>query len=896
MSKQFAVISFVLVFCSAWTCAGEKPNIVFFLGDDISQEDFGCYGHPTIKTPNTDALAANGMRFDNAYLTTSSCSPTRCSIITGRYPHNTGAPELHVKLPETQIRFPELLRKADYYTVLSGKNHMFSNKDRAFDKITNGGGPGGEKDWVEHVQNRPKDKPFFFWFASNDAHRGWKKSEDAPLYNNDEIVVPPYLIDGEKTRADLALYYHEVSRFDHFIGQVTAELKKQGVLDNTLIVIAGDNGRPFPRCKSRMYDSGVKTPWVVHYPRMIKRPSVSKSLVSVIDLSATCLELAGIKKPDCVQGQSFVPILKNPKASVREMTFSEHNWHVYKNHERMVRFGDFLYIRNNYPNQPNLCYEAHKDPAGNELWNAHAAGKTTAKQQQIFANPCPAEELYLVSKDPDQFNNLVNDSGYAATLKQARSLIKKWTEQTGDTIPENPTPNRHAPPRVENGKIIRPGKKTGPNNPHAEMPGAAKNAMKINHPGPIRIAPDLKSREVKDLRDLKLPPVAKKEWVFKSFPILAWWPPPGTKTLEDFQRYKEAGFTIYAANPDGGFDNALKLARKAGIPVMPHRTMGGFDVPPPTKPVVFPVNDTNIVGWLTRDEPGGYRAICKAVTEVNVLMRSDPGRWALFNNFPLNRPQEPSALETAEAALRNGMPVLSYDNYVILKDGRDRTKQHFDNLASARKLSLKYDVPFWAFALTTKHWNYRRPSESDVRWKQFTNLAYGAKGLWYFCYWGPHRWDDKRWDTKSIVDSATGEPTELYYQVKTINETVLAMGDILLSLTSEDVMHTHPPQGHAAFAFKKDKHWIADIKAQDALIGFFRNASGGRYALVVNKLHGKNKSSKEMADTIDLTFAADIKEVQAVSWLDGTPGKLTMDGTKASLRIHGGTGVLIKAR
>ncbi len=487
MSKQFAVILFVLVFCSAWTLAGEKPNFVFFLADDISQEDFGCYGHPTIKTPHTDALAANGMRFDNAYLTTSSCSPTRCSIITGRYPHNTGAPELHVKLPDNQIRFPELLRKADYYTVLSGKNHMFGDKDRAFDKITRGGGPGREADWAQHVKDRPKDKPFFFWFASTDAHRGWQISKDAPVYSNDKIVVPPYLVDAEKTRKDLADYYHEVSRFDHFIGLVTAELKEQGVLENTMIVIAADNGRPFPRCKSRMYDSGIKTPWVVHYPEMIKRPSVSRSLVSVIDLSATCLELAGIEKPECVQGQSFVPILKDPKASVREMTFSEHNWHVYKNHERMVRFRDFVYIKNNYPNQPNLCYEAHKYPAGGDLWNAHAAGKTTPQQQQIFANPCPAEELYRVSKDSNQFTNLANNPGYAATLRQARSLLKSWTEQTGDTIPENPTGNRHAPPRVEDGKIIPGGKRTGAKNPHAEMPGAAKNAMKIYHPGPIRL-------------------------------------------------------------------------------------------------------------------------------------------------------------------------------------------------------------------------------------------------------------------------------------------------------------------------------------------------------------------------------------------------------------------------
>ena len=136
----------------------DKPNVVFFIADDVSQEDFGCYGHPVIQTPNVDALAKQGMRFDNAYLTTSSCSPTRCSIITGRYPHNTGAPELHVRLPKEQIRFPELLREAGYYTALSGKNHMFGNKDRAFDRITGGGGPGKEKDCLLYTSPSPRDR------------------------------------------------------------------------------------------------------------------------------------------------------------------------------------------------------------------------------------------------------------------------------------------------------------------------------------------------------------------------------------------------------------------------------------------------------------------------------------------------------------------------------------------------------------------------------------------------------------------------------------------------------------------------------------------------------------------------------------------------------------------
>ena len=483
--KWFAIL---LVLISVTVVrADDRPNVVFFIADDISYDDFGCYGHPTIKTPATDRLAANGIRFDNAYLTTSSCSPSRCSIITGRYPHNTGAPELHISLPDAQVRFPELLRKAGYYTVLSGKNHMFGRQDRAFNAITGGGGPSKSEDWVGHVQKRPKDKPFFFWFASSDAHRGWAINDQAPTYKLEDIVVPPYLIDDEKTRKDLADYYHEVSRFDYFIGKVTEELDKQGVLDNTMVIVSADNGRPFPRCKSRLYDSGIKTPWVVHFPAMIKKPAVSNSLISVIDLSATCLELAGVDQPACIQGQSFTSILKDPTATVREVVIAEHNWHVYKNHERMARFGDFLYIKNNFPNQPNLCYEAHKYPAGEALWSAHAAGKTNKNQLQVFANPCPDEELFKVSDDPHQLTNLAGNPEYAEQLALARKVIAAWTDQTGDTVPENPTPHRHAPPRIENGKII-PGPGKGSRRPgKSELPGEARNATKINHPGPIRL-------------------------------------------------------------------------------------------------------------------------------------------------------------------------------------------------------------------------------------------------------------------------------------------------------------------------------------------------------------------------------------------------------------------------
>lgn len=354
--------------------------------------------------------------------------------------------------------------------------------------MTNGGFPAGAEDWVEHLQQRPKDKPFFFWFAAYDGHRPWQINDKAPVYAPEQIIVPPYLVDTPVVREDLANYYHEVSRFDYYIEQVVQELRRQGVLENTLIVVASDNGRPFPRDKSRLYDSGIKTPWVVHYPALIDAPAVTPSFVSAIDLSATCLELAGIEIPETLQGRSFIPILKDPKAQVREVIFAEQNWHVYQNHSRLVRFDDHLYIKNNFPDQPNLCYESDtRYPAGKALWEAQAAGETLPHQQQIFAHPFPTEELYQVSKDPYQIRNQATHPAYAAQLDHARRLLAAWTEQTGDTIPTQPTKNRHAPPRIVDGEILPQGERTGAPHPYAEFPGAAKNASRIHHPGPIRL-------------------------------------------------------------------------------------------------------------------------------------------------------------------------------------------------------------------------------------------------------------------------------------------------------------------------------------------------------------------------------------------------------------------------
>ena len=163
--------------------------------------------------------------------------------------------------------------------------------NRGFDKVSGGKGPSKSADWVPMLQERPKDKPFFFWFASSDAHRSWKLNDKAPLYKPEDIEVPPYLYDGPVTRKDLAEYMHEVSRTDYYMGQLRAELKRQGIEKDTYIIYMTDNGRPFPRCKTRLYDSGIRTPFLIARPGTIA-PSETHSLISSIDISATILELS----------------------------------------------------------------------------------------------------------------------------------------------------------------------------------------------------------------------------------------------------------------------------------------------------------------------------------------------------------------------------------------------------------------------------------------------------------------------------------------------------------------------------------------------------------------------------------------------------------------------------
>ncbi|MFO1483490.1 MAG: sulfatase [Verrucomicrobiaceae bacterium] len=493
------MIRFLLLslFVTVFARAADRPNAILFIADDVSWNDLGCYGNAEARTPNIDRLAAHGRRFDEAILVASSCSPSRSSIITGRYPHNNGrASELHQPIAANLPWFPRLLREAGYYTALVGKHHMTSDKPAAgeqpqpepFDLVDKGNGPGnsgGHATWVKTVQERQKDKPFFFWFASYDAHRAWDADKQwdekqyGPKHDPAKVIVPPYLNDDAATRDDLASYYNEITRFDHFIGRVVAELEKEGVLDNTLILVMADNGRPFPRAKTRLHDSGMKTPFVAHWPKGIAKPgTATQSLVSSIDIAPTILSLANVTVPLTMQGVSFAPILENSEATPRKHAFSEHNWHDYEAHGRSVRSEGFLYIVNA---RPQLAWQGPADsvhsPSFQSLRAVRDAGKLTPAQADVFLAPRPTVELYRTDADALQLTNLADDPDYTSVKQRLAKLLNEWTDATGDSVPAEISKDYFDRETGERLKIKEQDYRRTP-------PGWDRDAIHVNAPGP----------------------------------------------------------------------------------------------------------------------------------------------------------------------------------------------------------------------------------------------------------------------------------------------------------------------------------------------------------------------------------------------------------------------------
>ncbi|QGJ70103.1 N-sulfoglucosamine sulfohydrolase [Planctomycetales bacterium 10988] len=488
-----AILAGVFLF-SEKAAADDRPNFILFIADDVSWNDLSCYGSPNARTPEIDAIAANGMQFEEAYLTASSCSPSRSSIITGRYPHNNGeAAELHRPISAHIPAFPGVLRDKGYYTALAGKDHMTWKKPESKRNVPTEpfvkkygtsvpGNNGGEGYWLDALHDCPKDQPFFLWLASTDAHRDWgaelqwDEEEYGPRCEPGDVDVPPYLVDTLWTRIDLACYYNEVRRFDHFVGKTVKELEKMNLADNTYLIILADNGRPFPRAKTRLHDSGMKTYFIMAGPK-VQSGSKTSALTSVIDIAPTVMELAGVKEPKTLQGRSLLPVLQDPSQSIRPLAFSEHNWHDYEAHGRSVRDGRYLLIRNF---RPNLAWQGPADSVRSVSFrdlveaSLNRRKKLTLAQKDVLLAPRPEVELYDTSNDPYQTDNLAGSAEFADIEQRLTQALDHWMEATDDSVPEVVSPDQFD---------RETGNRISPRVDYVDPPGADRDADRNNSEG-----------------------------------------------------------------------------------------------------------------------------------------------------------------------------------------------------------------------------------------------------------------------------------------------------------------------------------------------------------------------------------------------------------------------------
>ena len=357
----------------ALTAAEPRPNILFIIADDASQKLGQTYGCDWIKTPNIDRLAREGLAFDNAYVPTSKCAPTRAAILTGRNPWQLEAAGNHQSFfPAKFVTFGDALKKAGVYGGSAGKLWGPGIAEDAAGKKRDFGLPGPRRGgkpgelFAQFLKARPSGAPFFYWHGSGDPHRSYEAGSGlaAGKKLTDIDHVPAYWPDNDVVRGDMLDYAVEVERFDTHVGELLAALDASGEAANTLVIVTSDHGMPFPRVKGHTYDDAHRVPLVMRWPEGIVKPGRRVSeLVSAIDFAPTFLELEGVAGAEAgmapITGHSLVDLLKDEAKTERPFVIigRERNdvlarpgtEHGLGYPARGIRQGDYLFVRNLRP-------------------------------------------------------------------------------------------------------------------------------------------------------------------------------------------------------------------------------------------------------------------------------------------------------------------------------------------------------------------------------------------------------------------------------------------------------------------------------------------------------------------------------------------------------------------
>ncbi len=452
-------LMFVMVAMVSTISADERPNILWFVIDDMST-NFSCYGEKTIETPHVDRLAEQGILFTKAYATSPVCSTFRSSLITGMYQnsigahhHRSGRGKNKIQLPDGVHPIPEIFKEAGYFTCIG--SGLLNFDFRSLPSKTKRRGKTdynfvwdtemyNSHDWSDRKENQP-------FFMQVQLHGGKIRGAAEKHYeilekrmmsqfrlkptSHDLVELPPYYPNDSVLLRDWATYLDTVKITDWHVGRVIERLKKEGILDNTVIIFFTDHGISHARGKQFLYDEGT------HIPLIICGPNVSKGvkrgdLVEHIDIAALSLAAAGIKLPANMEGQDILSLKYQPK---RFIFAARDRCGEAADQIRSVRSKDLLYIKNFFPDRPHLMPSNYKDSKLiiKRLRDLHLKGKTNTLANKLLFSPTrPGEELYLYNQDQWQTKNLAENKKYEKTLYEMRKILTQWMVQTGDPGPE----------------------------------------------------------------------------------------------------------------------------------------------------------------------------------------------------------------------------------------------------------------------------------------------------------------------------------------------------------------------------------------------------------------------------------------------------------------------------
>jgi arylsulfatase A-like enzyme len=414
------------------------PNILWLTGEDMGKQ-LGCYGFPQMRTPNIDRLAAEGVRFNNAFTTAPVCSASRSAFMTGVFQTTSGAHHhrSHRKdgyhLPTGIRLITDRFRDRGYFTC---------NVREVAPGI--GGTRKTDFNWAvekpfdgDHWNQRAKGQPFFAHINYQAPHKGpafpRARKLMKPLVDPNRLDLPPYWPDHPVVRDEFANYLDAINLLDHDIGITLDALKKDGVLENTIIFFFGDNGRCLIRGKQWLYDAGISIPLIIRWPGGDAKPgTVRDDLVSAVDYSATALHMAGIPADGMMHGQS----LFGPKFQAREQIFAARDrCDMTEDRIRCVRTSRWKYIRNFMPERPYSQYNQYiltSYPTLTVMKQLYYDGKLNATQSLFMASRKPEEELYDVSKDPHEVNNLAATVAAREVQEDLRAKLDRWIVESGD--------------------------------------------------------------------------------------------------------------------------------------------------------------------------------------------------------------------------------------------------------------------------------------------------------------------------------------------------------------------------------------------------------------------------------------------------------------------------------